>query len=137
MNFFNTTGYSMWPFLKQGERVIVKKVPLEELKIGDIILYRENGQLVCHRLVKKIRSRDRHLLYARGDNSLSSSSLVEEGSYEGRAAGVLKNGKIIDLVNTRQFFINRSIVIIAPLISRFINLIRPFYNKLKQNFTIR
>ena len=63
LSFFETTGFSMWPFLKAGEKLLIKKTPTENLKVGDIIIYRGDNQLVCHRLIKKIKQRERYLLY--------------------------------------------------------------------------
>ncbi|MFH1504505.1 MAG: nucleotidyltransferase family protein [Candidatus Omnitrophota bacterium] len=54
LSFFETSGFSMWPFIKQGQKLIIKKILPESLKIGDIILYQEDNQKVCHRLVKKV-----------------------------------------------------------------------------------
>ncbi|MFH1191351.1 MAG: S24/S26 family peptidase, partial [Candidatus Omnitrophota bacterium] len=53
--FFETSGFSMWPFIRPGERLVIKKSPAQDLRAGDIILYRANNQLACHRLVKKNR----------------------------------------------------------------------------------
>jgi len=117
VSFYKTTGFSMWPFLKSGERLVVKKMPIKELKIGDIILYRGNNQLVCHRLIKKVKTKERCLLYARGDNSNYSPELVTEEIFLGKAISIIKNGKIISLDGRKQRLINRFIVIIAPLIS--------------------
>ena len=50
--FFKTEGFSMWPFLKPGGRLIFKKVPPETLRIGDVILYKADNQSICHRLVR-------------------------------------------------------------------------------------
>lgn len=128
--FINTTGFSMWPFIKPGEKLIIKRTPVEDLKIGDIILYRANNQLVFHRLVKKIRNKERYLLYSRGDNSNSPPELVVEQMYLGKAIGILRNGKTINLANRRQYFFNHSIVLFAPLVSKIIKPIYRFYKKM-------
>jgi len=62
--FFEATGFNMWPFLRSKDKLIVKKTSFKDLKIGDIILYVKSNQLVCHRLVKKIKGKQRYLLYS-------------------------------------------------------------------------
>ena len=112
--FIETTGFSMWPFIKQGEKLIIKKVPIEDLRVGDIILYRKDNQLVCHRLIKRIGDEKGYLLYTRGDNSSQFDSLSEE-MFLGKAIGILKKCKMISLLSWERRFVNRVIVIIAPL----------------------
>ena len=105
----------MWPFLKPGDKLIVKKFPLEDLSIGDIILYIKDSQPVCHRLIKKIRYKEGYLLYTRGDNSKSAESVIGD-MFRGKAIGVLRKGHIKNLTTRYQRFINRAIVIMNPLI---------------------
>jgi len=112
------TGFSMWPFLKAGRKLLIKKVLIETLKAGDIILYRKNNQLVCHRLVRVIKNKEKYSLYVRGDNSLSLPELVNEQMFIGKAAGIVKDNKLISFNTQRRRFINRLIIIVAPWVSR-------------------
>ena len=47
------SGYSMNPFLKPGDRLVVKRVPPENYRVGDIVVLPnpENIYMV-HRLIK-------------------------------------------------------------------------------------
>ncbi len=117
LSFFETTGFSMWPFLKAGEKLLIKKTPTENLKVGDIIIYRADNQLVCHRLIKKTKERERYLLYVRGDSSVSGPEPITEEMFLGKAISIIKNGKIITLHQMKGQFINRLIVLVAPLVS--------------------
>ncbi len=124
LSFFKTTGFSMWPFLKAGEKLLIKETPTEKLKIGDIVIYRAGSQLVCHRLIKKIRERERYLLYVRGDSSVSSPESITEEMFLGKAMGIIRNGKIITLNQMKGQLINRLIVLVAPSVSRGIKIAR-------------
>ena len=115
--FIEVTGLSMWPFLKSGEKLIIKKTSMGDLRLGDIILYRTDNQLVSHRLVKRVRNEDGYLVYTRGDNSNSLPKLVTEQMFLGKAIGIIKHSKTISLIGRRRRFVNRIIVIIAPLVS--------------------
>lgn len=49
------TGYSMYPCLKPGDRLVVRKVPLACFEVGDMIAIRNtHGHLTVHRLIKRI-----------------------------------------------------------------------------------
>ena len=125
---FTTSGFSMWPFLKQGDRVIAKKIPVKELKIGDIALYQKNGQMICHRLVRKIVKEDDVLFYVRGDNSFSSPELISENAFIGKVIGIVENDRVIVFFKGLRWRItSRFIVIIAPLVSRVNRIIKPGY----------
>lgn len=125
--FYETTGYSMWPFIRAGEKLIVKKLPVENLRAGDVILYWSNNQLICHRLVKKVKNKQKYLLYARGDNSTSSPELIEEEAYLGKAAGIVKNNEIFSFTGWKAYFFNRVIILIGPWIGLSAKIIRPLY----------
>jgi hypothetical protein len=46
----NTRGLSMFPLIYTGDRITVS--PEKDLVIRDIILYKRDDQMVCHRLVR-------------------------------------------------------------------------------------
>ena len=112
--FFEAAGFSMWPFIKQGDRLIVKKISIDSLRVGDVILYRSGDKLVCHRLVRKIKHKGKYLLYARGDNGLYASELVRDEMVNGKVTGVFRGNKIIDLTGRWRRFINYFIVLFGP-----------------------
>jgi signal peptidase I len=54
-NYFilNFSGYSMYPFLRPGDRIIVKRIPSRLFQLGDIVVvYTSQEHFVIHRLVK-------------------------------------------------------------------------------------
>ena len=126
--FIDANGFSMWPFLKPGQKLVIKKMPIRDLRAGDIILYRANNQLVCHRLLKKTIAKGKTLLYARGDNSASLPQFVIEEMFLGKVIGALKNGKMINLSGWKRGCINRLIIGIAPLVRRC----KPYYVMLRK-----
>ncbi|MEK9150908.1 MAG: signal peptidase I [Patescibacteria group bacterium] len=46
------TSGSMWPVLKEGSLVFIKSVKKEEIKIGDIVVYRNSKGFTIHRIVE-------------------------------------------------------------------------------------
>lgn len=61
-SFIKATGFSMYPFLRDRDKVIFRKARSTDLMIGDIILCKNdsNGQTICHRLVKKTMLKDKN-----------------------------------------------------------------------------
>ncbi|MBI4124635.1 MAG: hypothetical protein HY466_01715 [Deltaproteobacteria bacterium] len=47
---------SMRPALREGDEIVVQPAAPETLRVGDILLVRYQGQMVCHRLVKILDS---------------------------------------------------------------------------------
>ena len=47
------SGFSMFPTFKPGNKIVVRPLPKGAIpKIGNVVVYEENGRLVMHRLVK-------------------------------------------------------------------------------------
>lgn len=126
LSFFETRGFSMWPFLKEGEKLIIKKTKAQDLRIGDIILYRLDSQLVCHRLIRKDSEvRKGYLIYTRGDNGGKLEGPVASEAILGMAIAVIKNNRIISLSGWRRVFLNPLIALIAPFVKWAVKVIKP------------
>ena len=46
------TSGSMWPALKKGDLIFVKKVDSKEVKIGDIVVYKNQNGFTIHRVIE-------------------------------------------------------------------------------------
>jgi len=46
-------GSSMWPFIKDGETVVVRRMRFEDIVTGDVIVVYVNGRMICHRVFRK------------------------------------------------------------------------------------
>lgn len=105
----------MWPSLKGKEKLIVRRMPVSNLKLGDLVLYKADNQLVCHRLVKKAKTNGGCLIFSRGDASFGSAEPVNERMFVGKVVGIIKNGKITNMEGVGREFINRISIISSPL----------------------
>lgn len=124
----------MQPFFKTGDIFVIKKVSSEDLKIGDIISYYSDwGETgITHRLIKKVPYRTGYLLYTRGDACLNLEGPIEEKALLGKAVAAIRNNHIISLVGQKWYFINRLIVLVAPLVIWGVRIIRPCYSRIKR-----
>jgi len=95
---------------------VIKKAPVEDLSVGDIILYRSNNQMICHRLVKKVACGNGYLLYTWGDAGPNLGEPITEKALVGKVTGILRKGRIIDFTGRWRHFVNRLIVEFAPFL---------------------
>jgi hypothetical protein len=89
-------GYSMYPFLKPGDRLIVSKVPQKSLQVGDIVLVSDpQKKYVVHRLVKML-SPDKGIL--KGDSLLETDlEPVDLSTLTGKVVAILRKDRLIPL----------------------------------------
>lgn len=96
---FTISGSSMEPLLKSGDRVAVRSVHPEQMKMGDIIAFRSEGRVVIHRLVGR-RKTGRGLVYCqKGDNLIGWTWILEEAII-GKVVSVRGPERIADMGDT-------------------------------------
>jgi hypothetical protein len=114
--YFETSGFSMWPFLRQKDRIIIEETDCSSLNPGDMILYTEQGQPACHRLVRKKRFADGFTLFVRGDYLPSWKTVpVVQAQLAGRVRAIVRGKRIIPVKGFLSAALGRCIVIFSPL----------------------
>ncbi len=81
------TGTSMLPTFRGVERLAVEFSP-SDLAFGDVLVFRQRGNLVVHRLVQSRRSADSVRLRTRGDGTISFDPWLDPESVIGRVVAV-------------------------------------------------
>lgn len=77
---------SMWPTLMPGDTLELE--PVDELCLGDVLVFRRGDDYVCHRLVG---TRDGSLLM-HGDASTGEPEAIERSQLVGRVSAVVRDG---------------------------------------------
>lgn len=125
--YYEVKGISMRPFFKTGDRFVVKKAKHSDLRTGEVIAYNSENytEVVCHRLVKKIKFKDGYILYCRQD-SLPNWQVekIKEERLIGRVSAVIRNNQVINLDTWHRRIINRWLIILLPVIQRNYRLIK-------------
>ncbi|MCX5667867.1 MAG: signal peptidase I [Candidatus Omnitrophica bacterium] len=62
------SGRSMLPTLRNGMRLLVEKIPPEDVRPCDIIMYRRDDGIVAHRVIRIIRNAGERVFITKGDN---------------------------------------------------------------------
>ena len=86
-------GGSMRPFLRAGDRVLLKPFEKGSLKLGMIILGRIDGNLILHRLVRY----DRERVWLAGDDNLVQHEILPYGDVLATAVRLYRGEKILEL----------------------------------------
>lgn len=110
-----TMGMSMFPLLTTNNKIELIKCDPAGLKNGDIIVYKNNGKLIAHRLMRKIRGKDGYLFVTKGDAFFSYDRPISSDAVMGRVIKIKKrylsiylegiSGRVINLI---MFFISLS-----------------------------
>lgn len=114
------TTNSMEPELKEDDVVVIKKAKADNLKQGDIITFKQNGETITHRIVQIDDIEDGKLYITKGDNN---NVQDEQGLRFDQIEGKLVI-KIPQLGKMVASFKNGIIIVLVLLISAIIYLNR-------------
>jgi hypothetical protein len=115
---------SMLPFVRRRDAVRVRKVPVECLRPGDIILFSRHGELYLHRLLAKLPCADGLCLQLKGDANPAFDPLISAQQYQGKAVCLTRGSSCFDLETQRWRRLNRLIAFISLAEGRFYQLLR-------------
>ncbi len=86
---FKAYGRSMWPFIRSGDALVIRKAKDRKIRHGDILLYRKHeGRLVAHR----VTGIEDHELRIRGDRLRASLERVGKEQVLGRIVAIERDG---------------------------------------------
>ena len=110
-------GYSMYPLFHPGrDEAIIETYPVDQLRRGDVILYRrDQGILVLHRICR-ITSDGFYLV---GDNQTEIEGPLRPDQIRGKMTGVVRNGK--------SFSVSHPLYRVFSSIWLFLRPIRPLF----------
>ena len=120
------TGRSMTPFLRAGDVVVIRKVPVSSLRIGDLIFFKNRqGFPMLHRVVRRRRGPDgKVVLQTKGDSLTAFDRPIEGDRVLGkvcqieRADSAAGSKRSINLESPLWDTINSLIAVITALRSK-------------------
>ncbi len=117
-----TGGYSMWPVIRPGDKVVID--PLKGIipSAGDIVALRRDGGYVVHRVSEVIIRDGRQLFCTQGDAVISPDEPSDAVMIAGIVRSIVRSGKEISPPAARRLppLMNR----IASMFARYIRLPR-------------
>jgi len=91
---YKLKGNSMYPTLKAGDVGLVEKCSIEDLKVGDILVYKTNNTLVGHRLVDISIANTEYILTTKGDKCYKSDIPFSSEALLGRINTFLRKERV-------------------------------------------
>lgn len=118
---------SMFPWFRSGDLVFIRRCDFERVRTGDVVLFEHDGELLLHRVIRRIRNAGAAaadagtLLVTKGDARDGEDVPFSESEFLGRAIRIHRRRRHIDLESLERRFISRIIARIAdamPLVYR-------------------
>jgi len=95
-------GTSMQPWMRPKDIALIRQISIENVRCGDVVLFRRENHLLVHRIVEKRGSLNAAQLFSKGDAHPTSDGVVQEQELLGRVMRICRNGRRIDLDAPRQ-----------------------------------
>lgn len=115
-----TIGKSMLPLIEETDDIIVMCCHFSQIKAGDIVVFYENSNLICHRCIDIDITRSTFI--ERGDNCLLSSKLTEKSAKTiiGKVVGKVNSEKKMHDLSSLRFYALLNIIIskVSSFLSR-------------------
>jgi Peptidase S24-like len=95
-------GTSMLPWVRPKDIALIRQTSIENVRCGDVVLFRRENHLLVHRIVEKRGSLDTSQLFSKGDAHPTSDGIVQKQELLGRVVRIYRKGRRIDLDAPRQ-----------------------------------
>lgn len=113
-------GLSMFPFLRKGDVVYIKKQKKEDYKKGDIVVFKTAEKFIAHRLIYLKKEENRIMVICKGDSLLKYDKAFPVSQILGKVISIKRNNKKVDYMSDHR---GRNAKIIADLSPYLV----PFY----------
>ncbi|NTW32563.1 MAG: signal peptidase I, partial [Bacteroidetes bacterium] len=113
-------GNSMFPFLRNGDEIVINKCRINELNIGDIVVFKTHDKWIAHRLHKIKSENNKTILITKGDSCNSKDLPVTEENFAGKVILFFRKGKEKNINSNYYKKINRCIVSFSKPFTLFI-----------------
>ncbi len=102
---FKARGWSMYPFIRDGDVLTIQQADPSALRTGDVIFYRiHNNRTVAHRIVSKKYRNNHVMLFVRGDSMFGSDGWIQSEQIIGQVTSLQRGQKVMRLT---RGFLNR------------------------------
>ena len=105
----------MAPLIKTGDMILVESVPVQEIACGEIVIFKNDSDLLTHRLVCK----EGDLFITKGDANFFPDGYLSNQEVIGRVTAIERKARIIDLCKLRWRIANRLIARISLIEGHF------------------
>jgi len=115
---FRVLGQSMFPWIRSGDYVYVRRCAMASVSRGDVVLYERGRRLFVHRVVKLVRDRAHENcvteLITKGDALDGRDAPVTESEFLGRVTRIHRGRRHIDLEFLGRIIFGRLLAVTSP-----------------------
>lgn len=108
----------MLPWMRPGDISQVRKTSVENVRRGDLVLFRRHDRLFVHRIVDERVTLGERQVSAKGDAHPDSDGWLEKDELLGRVVCIFRGGRRIQMEKPTQVALGRAIALLS-LWSRF------------------
>lgn len=116
--FLRVSGKSMFPWIREGDVVFLRRAQMLEAVRGDVVLFEKNGVLCVHRVlaVRGTAEQDGHhiSLITKGDATEDADSPVSVRNLLGKVEFIYRRDKEIPLANGWRKHFGKALAILSP-----------------------
>jgi len=118
---FQAKGWSMRPFIRDGDFIVVSPVKSSSIRKGDVVFYfNAENKIIVHRIIRKYKKNDRITVLIKADASFGfPPEKVDIQNVLGKAIAIEKNGREKRLDRKLYQIIGLFFAVISPF-SRWI-----------------
>lgn len=127
-SFVAITGTSMFPLLREGDSVLVAH-GREDVKCGDIIVFRHNNRLFAHRVLRIIAGERENSFVTKGDNVLQFDPPFESGDVLGKVLAIKRGNRQMSIDTTAWRLTGWFIAVSTLILVRLFGWVRYFTHK--------
>lgn len=127
---FRAKGFSMRPFIQDGDLITVSPLRNSSVRVGDVVLYKTaDDRVIAHRVVQKTIKDKKTVFFIKGDATFGQPEKVVKERLLGRIAAIERNGRKRKL-NTKLY---RIIGLFFAGLSPFSRWIYPIGSRVKHS----
>jgi len=91
---FQAKGWSMRPFIRDGDFIVVSPIENSSIKIGEVVFYSTTkNKVIVHRVIRKYKKNGRMTMLIKGDASFGSPEKVDIQNILGNVVAIERNGR--------------------------------------------
>jgi len=91
---FQAKGWSMHPFIQDGDFITVSPVEDSSIKVGDVVFYSTaEDRIIVHRVIRKYRKDGRVTMLIKGDATSGPSEKVDAEDILGKVVAIERDGQ--------------------------------------------
>jgi signal peptidase I len=115
---FRVLGASMYPWIRSGDFVFVRRTAFDSASVGEVILFERGKRLFVHRVVRRSveqsAGRSSSLLITKGDALDGKDAPVSPAEFLGRVTRIHRGQRHIDLEFLGRVALGRLLAFLSP-----------------------